>query len=292
MSADVSAVGLRYHSRPEVTLSVDTAPPPRSRMVGVWWSRLWPKLMALGIVLALWQLLVWSQWKPEYVLPSPAQTFSDLFAYFGDARFWNAVATTLRRALIGFALAVTVGTLIGIAVSRFRPLRAAIGSLITGLQTMPSIAWFPLALLVFGFSEAAIMFVVILGAAPSVANGIVSGVDHVSPSLVRAARSMGAGGLVLYRLVILPAALPAYVSGLKQGWAFAWRSLMAGELLVIIAQKPSLGLLLDSNRQLSDAAGLVAIMIVVLVLGMIADSAFGAVDTRLRRSRGLTGAND
>ena len=116
--------------------------------------------------------------------------------------------------------------------SRSRVLRAAVGSLITGLQTMPSIAWFPLAILLFKLTEAAIMFVVVLGAAPSIANGLISGVDHVPPIMLRAGRVLGAKGISAYRHVMLPAALPSFIAGLKQGWAFAWRSLMAGELLV------------------------------------------------------------
>ena len=139
----------------------------------------------------------------------------------------------------------------------------------------------------FSYTERAITFVVVLGAAPSVANGIIAGVDHVPPPLLRVARTLGAHGFGLYRHVVLPAALPTYVSGLKQGWAFAWRSLMAGELLVIIAHRPSLGVLLDFDRQNSDAASMIAIMIVILVIGMVVDIAFNAVDRGLRRRRGL-----
>src|SRR5207245_6949513 len=129
----------------------------------------------------------------------------------GDGTLVRATATTLQRAGIGYALAVAIGVVIGLAVARNRVLRAAVGSLITGLQTMPSIAWFPLAILLFKLSESAILFVVVLGAAPSIANGIISGVDHVPPLLVRAGRSMGASGVSLYRHVVIPAALPATV---------------------------------------------------------------------------------
>ena len=113
--------------------------------------------------------------------------------------------------------------------SRVRPLRAAVGSLLTGLQTMPSIAWFPFAIILFGLTTQAIMFVIVLGAAPSVANGLIAGVDYTSPLLLKAGHMMGLRRLSLYRHVIIPASLPAFVAGLKQGWAFAWRSLMAGE---------------------------------------------------------------
>jgi NitT/TauT family transport system permease protein len=159
--------------------------------------------------------------------------------------------------------------------------------MITGLQTMPSIAWFPLAILLFTLNEKAIMFVVILGAAPSIANGLISGIDHVSPLLLRSGKMLGAGRLGMYRHVILPASLPAYVSGLKQGWAFAWRSLMAGELLVIVAGHYSIGAGLQFSRDTSDAVGLYMWMVVIFVLGVVADSLFGAADKAIRRRWGL-----
>jgi NitT/TauT family transport system permease protein len=152
---------------------------------------------------------------------------------------------------------------------------------------MPSIAWFPFAILLFGITEQAIAFVVILGAAPSIANGIIAGIDHVPPQLVRAGRMMGARGFALYRLVVLPAALPSYVAGLNQGWAFAWRSLMAGELLVLIIGAASLGANLEFARQLSQADRMLATMIVILFVGMVADGVFAAMSRRLRRARGL-----
>jgi NitT/TauT family transport system permease protein len=155
------------------------------------------------------------------------------------------------------------------------------------LQTMPSIVWFPLALLLFQLSERAIIFVVVMGAAPSIANGLIGGVDHVPPILIRAGNVLGARGFTLLRSVILPAALPGYIGGLKQGWAFAWRSLMAGELLVIIGSKPSLGVRLDFARQLSDTPLLIAYMIVILIIGIIVDAIFGIADRRLRARRGL-----
>jgi NitT/TauT family transport system permease protein len=168
-------------------------------------------------------------------------------------------------------------------------LRVGVGSMITGIQTMPSIAWFPLAILLFQLSESAILFVVVLGAAPSIANGIIGGVDHVPPLLLRAGRVVGARGVAMYRHVVLPAALPSVVAGLKQGWAFAWRSLMAGELLVIVPGKPSIGTRLQFTREMSDVPALIAYMVVLLVIGVVVDSVFGTVDRELRRRRGLVG---
>jgi NitT/TauT family transport system permease protein len=194
----------------------------------------------------------------------------------------------MRRAAIGFAVSLVIGGLVGIAVTRVRVLRVGIGSMITGLQTMPSVAWFPLALLLFKLSESAILFVVVLGAAPSIANGIISGIDNVPPHLVRVGRSIGAKGVALYRDVILPAALPSVIAGLKQGWAFSWRSLMAGELLAIIPGKQSVGTRMQFAREFSDADGLIATMILILVIGIIVDAVFfSTVERWVLRRRGL-----
>src|ERR671911_211738 len=197
----------------------------------------------------------------------------------------------LELAVVGFALAIVIGTIVGSLVARIRPLRAAVGSLITGLQTMPSIAWFPLAILIFKLSEQAILFVVVLGAAPSIANGLIAGADTIPPTLLRAGRVLGARGLAAYRYVILPASLPSFVGGLKQGWAFAWRSLMAGELLVVLRGKESVGFLLNQNCEVNNSSGLLATMIVILVIGIVVDSVlFGTLERAIRRRWGLLDA--
>ena len=146
----------------------------RSRTARLW-SATWPKLAAVGLALGIWQLVVMSGWRPEFVLPSPFTTLDRLWQDARTADFWEAVGTTIRRGAVGFGLALVIGSLVGAATARSRVLRAAIGSFITGLQTMPSIAWFPLAIVLFQFSEQAITFVVILGAAPSIANGLIAG---------------------------------------------------------------------------------------------------------------------
>ncbi|MBT2226171.1 ABC transporter permease [Nonomuraea sp. NEAU-A123] len=251
------------------------------------WARVWPMLTAIALVLVAWQLVVLSGRWPEYVFAGPITTFQDLGHRLGDPEFYQAVATTMRRAVTGFALAVLVGLVVGAAVSRVKVLRAAFGALITGLQTMPSIAWFPFAILLFGLTESAITFVVILGAAPSIANGLITGVDYTPPLLLRAGHVLGFRRLQLYRHVILPASLPSFLAGLKQGWAFAWRSLMAGELLVIIAYQSSLGEQLAISRELSDSPGLIGTMIVILVIGIVIDMLFEAADSALRRRWGL-----
>lgn len=246
-----------------------------------------PVLLAVVIFLAVWQVVVWTGWRPQYLLPGPVAVIGELGQLATEPMFWQALARTLLRAVVGFALAVGIGTIIGLAAARSELLRAAIGSLVTGLQTMPSVVWFPLAILLLGLGEQAILFVVILGAAPSVANGVLSGVDHVPPAYFRLGKVLGADGWRLYRFIVIPAALPAYVSGLNQGWAFAWRSLMAGELLVVIPGAVALGNRLAFAQEFGDATGLLAYMLVILVVGMLADTAFSAISRNLRRRRGL-----
>jgi len=180
-----------------------------------------------------------------------------------------------------------VGSLIGALVSRIYPLRAAVGSLITGLQTMPSIAWVPFAALLFGNNNSAILFLIILGAAPSIANGLITGVDYTSPLLLKAGKTMGLHGLSLWRHLILPASLPVYVAGLKQGWAFGWRSLMAGELIVLVFNHPTLGALLNDDQSLSDLQGATSIIIVIFIIGIFVDGLFGAADKSIRKRWGL-----
>ena len=253
------------------------------------WSAVWPKLLAVAIVLAGWQAVVWSGWRP-YVIKPPATVLSELGSIMTTARFYEAVSITMQRAALGFLLATVVGSAIGMAVSQSELLRRAIGSIITGLQSMPSIAWFPFAIMMFGLTETAILSVIVLGAAPAIANGLISGVDHIPPILLRVGNVLGARGVAAWRHVVLPAALPAFVSGLKQGWAFAWRSLMAGELLVMIASRPSIGVRLHTAREQADASGLMAMMIVVLLIGILVDSlVFGSAERRIRRNRGLLG---
>src|SRR5580698_3479633 len=240
--------------------------PDRSggRTVGGWaariWAALWPKVLAIGIVLAVWELIHLGGWKKE-IFPGPGVTLANLWDQLNGGLLWHPIATTLQRAVIGFGLAVLIGAVLGALVSRVKPLRAGVGSLITGLQTMPSIA-----------------------------NGLIAGVDYTPPLLLRAGKMMGLRRLSLYRHLILPASLPAMVAGLRQGWAFAWRSLMAGELLVIIANQPSLGVLLSTDQDQADMASATAIIIVILIIGILVHTLFSMADRAIRQRWGLTGS--
>ncbi len=250
----------------------------------------WPKLLAIAIVLAAWQLFYAINFHGDTasgLVKGPWTTLGNLGHQLEHAQLWQAIGDTAQTAVIGYSLALIIGTVIGAVVSRIPPLRAAVGSIISGLQTMPSIAWFPFAIILFGSSVSAILFVMVLGAAPSIANGLITGVDYTPPLLLRAGRTMGLRGIALYRYLILPASLPAYVAGMKQGWAFSWRSLMAGELLVLIIGHTSLGVLLSTaqdNQNLSDA---ISIMIVILIIGIVVDTIFSKADLAVRRRRGL-----
>jgi NitT/TauT family transport system permease protein len=189
--------------------------------------------------------------------------------------------------VLGFGIALVIGTVIGVLVSRFAPLRAAIGSLLTGLQTMPSVAWIPFAIILFGLSSATILFVVVMAAAPSIANGLIAGADYTPPLLIKAARLMGLRGLSLQAHLFLPASLPSYVAGLKQGWAFTWHSLITAELLVLVANEPSLGILLSTDQEQQDMASAISVMIVILILGIVVDALFGYANRSMRRRRGI-----
>jgi len=280
-------------TEPEVELEVDDVAPDTVQVIDRphgarrVWSWLWPKLAALALFIGIWQAVEWSGWRPEHVLPGPAPVFQRLYEDLSRPDFYSGMAVTLRRALIGYAIAIVIGSIIGVLVARAPIVRKAVGHAILGLQSMPSIAWLPLSILLFQRSEAAVLVVVILGAAPAVATGLLTGVDQVQPLLVRVGRVMGARGVRLYRHVILPAALPGYLGGLKQGWAFAWRSLMAAEIINVIAHQPSLGLQLQNARDSRDAQQLLALMIVIFFIGVTVDLGFGFADRAIRRRRGL-----
>lgn len=253
------------------------------------WSATWPKLLAVAIVIGAWQGAVWSHWRPQDLVPSPFTVLDQLVQH--PATMVSASWVTLRRGAQGFALSMLIGGAVGIAVARVPVLRAAIGSIITGLQTMPSVAWVPLAIILFHEGQGTVTFVVVLGAAPSIANGIINGIDHVPPVLLRAGRVLGARGFGALRLVVIPAALPTVVGGLKQGWAFAWRSLMAAELIGSLPGHVGIGQLLNAAQEQIDYVGVFEAMIVILIIGVLVDSlVFGTVDRAIRRRYGLIDA--
>ena len=165
--------------------------PARPSRVAQLWSAAWPKLFAAAIALGLWELVVISGWKSETILPPPTTVFPELWKEIRNGTIVEALRYTMQRAVAGYLVALVIGCVVGIAVARQRVLRQAVGSMITGLQTMPSIAWFPAAIVLFGLRDTAIFFVVVLGAAPAIANGLIGGIDQIQPVLLKRKISMG-----------------------------------------------------------------------------------------------------
>jgi NitT/TauT family transport system permease protein len=231
-------------------------------------------LLATSFFVALvliWQLAVSSgRWSPV-LLPSPRSVAEYLWGALRDGSLAEAGWVTMRRLMIGYVIGVVAGLPLGLLVSTSQFFEDTVGSLALGLQTLPSVCWIPLALLWFGQSETAMLFVVIMGTMWSVLIATDTGARSISPIYARAARTMGSEGFHKWTRVILPASLPFLVSGMKQGWAFAWRSLMAAEIYVTILSGFGLGHLLHYGRELNAMEQVIGIMLVIVVIGLIAD---------------------
>jgi NitT/TauT family transport system permease protein len=214
---------------------------------------------------------------PRFLFPAPSEVFQTLLHGFADRTFIFGILASLRRILLGYSISLIAGVLLGLSISRNKFIAETIGSLILGLQTLPSICWLPLALLWFGLNESAIIFVVVMGALLSITTATESGIKNAPPLLIKAGENMGARGPRLLFEVIIPAALPSIITGMKQGWSFAWRSLMAGELLY---GSVGLGNLLTVGRELNDMSQVLAVMLIIIAIGLCADY---LVFTRLER---------
>jgi NitT/TauT family transport system permease protein len=257
---------------------------PRERPAKIW-PRVGGVLAVLAGVVAVWWLLTATGWVPSRDLPSPATVWTTLWDRITDGTIPQAASRSLIRLVFGIGVAAVFGTLIGVGMAASRAFQRTVGALVVGLQALPPIAWLPLAALWFGFTERAVVFVVILGAFPSIAMATAASIRQVSPLLVRAGRTLGADGWELYRHVVVPAAVPGYVEGLRQGWVFAWRSLLAAEL--IIQGGKGLGHSLNEAGGSFDAATILALMVVIVVIGIAIDAGFAALDRRVRSRRGL-----
>jgi NitT/TauT family transport system permease protein len=288
-AAAAAGVDLAELNRGLDALTVEDGGPRRPR-----WRRvagtLLPPLLAAGLVLLTWQILVWAHVE-EKSIPSPHAVWLQMADFWDRGVLQRAIWLSLSRGLSGFAIAVVIGTPLGLLVARVRFVRAAIGPLLAGLQSLPSVAWVPLAIVIAGLTPATIYTVVLLGAVPSIANGMVAGIDQIPPLYLRVGRVLGARGLVAARHIVLPAAMPGYVAGLKQGWAFSWRSLMAAEL---ITQSPKLGTgvgqLLDAGRETLSPEIIYGMIIVILLLGIAVDQIiFAPLERSVLRRRGLSG---
>jgi NitT/TauT family transport system permease protein len=252
-----------------------------------------PRLLAIAILLGAWQLLVvvGVQSAGGLPLPGPGDAVGEIGGLAQQGLLFPALLNTLTRAATGYALALVIGTVIGAAVARVPLLRSAVGSLLAGLQSLPSVVWVPIAALFLvadGHDENAMYFVVIMGAFPSIAMGVMSSYDHIPPLTFRVARSLGARGPQVYRHFIFSAALPGYVAAMKQAWAFSWRSLMAAELIIGSLTGAGLGTLLDNGRALGDLPEMFAAILTILIVGIAVDDlVFSPVERSLLRRRGL-----
>jgi NitT/TauT family transport system permease protein len=223
------------------------------------------------VLLLSWEVASRSGLYSPVLLPSPLNVFEYLWQSGMDGTLWTATLVTMKRLLLGYGIGLLFGVPLGLLTARSRIMQDTLGLLALGVQTLPSVCWVPLALLWFGQSEAAMLFVVVMGTLWSVIIATSDGVRAMPPIYLRAARTMGSSGLHTWVKVILPASLPYLVGGMKQGWAFAWRSLMAAEIFVTILTGFGLGQLLQYGRELLAMDQVVAVMAIIIVIGLLAD---------------------
>jgi NitT/TauT family transport system permease protein len=248
-------------------------------------KRFFKVIVFFGVLVAVWQALCVARiWSPVLV-PSPVSVGRYLWSAVLDGTLGGAIVVTMKRLLLGYAAGLVIGLPLGLLTARFNVLNDTLGLLALGLQTLPSVCWVPLALLWFGQTEMAMLFVVVMGTLWSVIIATDNGVRNISPIFARAAKTMGSRGLHTWLKVILPAALPFIVGGMKQGWAFAWRSLMAAEIYVTILSGFGLGSLLNDGRELNAMDQVIGIMLVLLFIGLIADKILFSPWERFLRRR-------
>lgn len=246
-------------------------------------------LFYIGLIL-LWQLLYFvcvdllQIWK-FYSFPAPIEVVKSFVYIVEDHTMGIALFVSLKRVVIGYGISILIGFGLGFALARFRWIANALRGPLLGLQTLPNICWLPFAILWFGLSEGSILFVIIIGSLFSIAMSVDSGIRNVNPIYIQAGRNMGANGLQLYQNVIIPAALPTVVAGMKQGWSFAWRGLIAGEML---SASTGLGQMLMVGRELADINQITVIMIAIIIIGVIVDKyIFGRIENKVLSVRGL-----
>jgi NitT/TauT family transport system permease protein len=256
-------------------------------------GRLLPPIAVVVLLVVVWQVLWAAAFWPEFKLPAPAAVWSQIWELVTTGQILDLFWVSVHRAVIGFAIALLIAVPLGLAIANVTLIRRGIGPLVSGLQSLPSVAWVPAAILWFGLNDRAIYWVVLMGAVPSIANGLVSGLDQVPPILPRVGKALGASRLGGIRYILLPAALPGFLGGLKQGWAFSWRSLMAAEL---IASSPELGeglgQYLQNGMSLSDISLVFAGVLLIFVVGVgIELLVFRPLENSVLRARGLTRAS-
>jgi NitT/TauT family transport system permease protein len=237
------------------------------------------------LLFASWQLLYTFGAIPEYLFPSPLQVVHRLWELAVDGLVWPSIRATLVRMLIGFSVAALMGLLIGLLMGTSRVFNACLRSLFLGLQTLPTAAWVPVSLLLFGLKDEGIYFVIIMSSMPAVAIATSDGILHIQPIYIRAARTLGTSTIAMPATVIIPAALPGIVTGIKLGWTLGWHGAVSAEL---IKSSVGLGYLLYMGRELNDASQVIGIMVVTILVGLLLDRfVFGVIERRIRRRWGL-----
>ena len=208
-------------------------------------------------------------------------------AAVGGRPLVEAVAVSLLRLGVGFTLSILLGAALGVVMWRVRGIDEFLGPLFLGLQTLPSVCWVPLAILTFGINETGVLFVVMMGSFFAIAIALRDGLRTIPPIYQRAGAMLGTSGWKMYRYVLLPASLPALASSLRQGFSFAWRSLMGAELIFAV-QRHGLGFLLQMGRDFADVAQVIAVMAIMVMIGMLADRLiFGVLEKSVHRRFGL-----
>jgi len=237
-------------------------------------------------ILIIWQLLASAGLWSELLFPTPGQVFASLLLVFTDGSMPEAIASSMKRLITGYAISLLIGIPFGMLLGRVSLLDNTFGTLTLGLQALPSICWMPLAVLWFGLSEATMQFVVIMGSVMALILSVRDGVKNIPRLYIRASRVLGATGLKSYLYVIFPASLPSLLTGARLGWTFAWRALMAAELIYV---STGLGSTLMMGRELHDMAQVVATMIVIIIIGLITDRAlFGTLERAMHRRWGVS----
>jgi NitT/TauT family transport system permease protein len=248
------------------------------------------QLLVWAVLLGVWECAFRVVgWKP-WVFPAPSHVFESLVQMLGAQSHYAlpaALAISLVRLATGFAISTCVGLACGLALWRWRWLDRTFGGFFLGLQTLPSVCWVPLSVLVFGLNETGIQFVLVMGSAFAMAIGFRDGLRTIPPVYEKAGLMMGARGWTLYTSVLLPASMPGLVSSLRQGFSFAWRSLMGAELIFMVRGQ-GVGYLLHQGREFSDIAQVIATMTVMVLFGMLLDrTAFAPLERRVHARFGL-----
>lgn len=243
------------------------------------------KIAFYVILVIVWQAISMSDIWPSNIFPSPYEVAEDLVYMTSDGSLFFGIGITIMRLVVGLAIAIAGGIILGVLMARIETINQTIGSLVLGLQSIPSIAWVPLAILWFGLTDAGIIFVTAIGAMFAVTINTYTGIKNIDPHYVEAARNMGAKGTQLISNVLIPAAFPYMISGFKQGWAFAWRGVIGAELLFSFL---GLGFLLNVGRQLNEVSQVIAIMLVIMFIGMAVDGfIFKKIENKVMSRWGL-----